>query len=83
MSERDRGHPPPNFLTSSANKGLVSSDPFPERPSDTVALDFGIVKESDGVNALNPQSALYTETPFPVRSGETLLELTYECQMAP
>ncbi len=81
---RAMGAPAPqNFLTFSANGGLVLSDPLPGRDNDSLGLGFGIVKVSSAVSALDQQTAFFTGSPFPVRSTETFLELTYQFQAAP
>jgi porin len=81
---RAMGAPAPqNFLTFSANGGVVLSDPLPGRDNDSLGLGFGIVKVSSAVSALDQQTAFFTGAPFPVRSTETFLELTYQFQAAP
>ena len=72
-----------NFITMSVNGGLSLTDPLPGRDSDTAGLGFGIVRVSGAVSALDQQTAFFTGTPYPVRSTETFLELTYQFQAAP
>ena len=81
---RAMGAPAPqNVLTFSANGGVVLNNPLPGRDNDSLGLGFGIVKVSSSVSALDRQTAFFTGSPFPVRSTETFLELTYLFQAAP
>ncbi len=72
-----------NLITFSANGGLVLADPLPGRDNDSLGLGFGIVKVSSAASALDQQTAFFTGSPFPVRSTETFLELTYQFQATP
>ncbi len=72
-----------NFITMSANGGLVLADPLPGRDNDQLGLGFGIVKVSGAKSALDQQTAFFTGMPYPVQSTETFLELTYQFQAAP
>jgi len=72
-----------NLITFSANGGVVLADPLPGRDNDSLGLGFGIVKVSSAASALDQQTAFFTGSPFPVRSTETFLELTYQFQAAP
>jgi len=72
-----------NLITFSANGGFVLADPLPGRDNDLAGLGFGIVKVSGAASALDRQTAFFTGTPYPVRSTETFLELTYQFQLAP
>ena len=63
--------------------GLTLTDPLPGRDNDSAGIGFGYTKLSSGAMAFDRDTAFFTGAPFPVRSSEEFLELTYQFQVAP
>ena len=59
-------------------KGLV-----PGRNSDTAGLGFALARISDTAAKLDGDTARFTGSFYPVRRHESVLELTYQAQIAP
>lgn len=77
-----------NLLTFSVNTGLVCRGPFKNRVYDTLALGLGFVRVSSqaaGLDRETGQLALAAGDGgyYPVRTSETFLEATYQCQVTP
>ena len=72
-----------NLISFSMNAGMVLKAPFAGRDNDMVGLGMGYARYSYGTRDLDEATAQFTQTNFPVRSAETFLELTYQCQVAP
>ena len=73
--------PDRNLIDWSANGGLTINDPIPDRPDDSAGIDVGFADVSSRAAALDRAKALYTATFTPIRSSETLIELTYQAQI--
>lgn len=71
-----------NLVDFSVNGGLTLSDPIPDRPQDEAGIDVGFASVSSRAAALDRATALFTSTFTPIRSSETLIELTYQAQVA-
>lgn len=71
-----------NLLNFSMNAGLTLKAPFPGRDDDTVGIGYGFAK-------ISPSAILFDQDidrfagPYPVRGSESMLELTYQAQVAP
>ena len=65
------------------NGGLVLHEPFERRDDDTFGAAVEYAHVSGAEAAFNQATAFYTGTFAPVRSGETVLELTYQYQLTP
>ncbi|MGA9865318.1 MAG: carbohydrate porin [Acetobacteraceae bacterium] len=72
-----------NLISFSVNAGVVLKAPLPSRDDDSLGLGFGVVKVSNQAAALDRDTANVSGSPFPVRSSETFIELTYQFQVAP
>jgi porin len=73
-----------NFLSLSANGGVILKAPLLARPNDTVGVGLGVAKISGRASALNQDVRIITRDPaYPIRSSETFVELTYQAQIAP
>ena len=77
-----------NFLTFSANLGVVYHDPVANRPDDTVALGMGYAKVSRRVTAADRDAATAAQLTdpgvyAPARHDETYIEATYQYQLRP
>jgi porin len=71
-----------NLISFAVNGGFTLKAPLPGRDDDTLGLSFGLAHVSDDVAKLNQQQASFTGTFVPARSNETLIELTYQAQLA-
>jgi porin len=72
-----------NLVNFYLDAGLTLKAPFRGRDSDTVGLGVGIARISDTASKLDSDTAGYTGTATPVRRHETVLELSYQAQIAP
>ncbi|HUC09356.1 MAG TPA: carbohydrate porin [Stellaceae bacterium] len=72
-----------NPIIFALNTGLTLHGPFASRDNDTagVAVEYGRVSGSQA--ALDQQTASFTGSFVPVQTGETVIELTYQYQLAP
>jgi porin len=70
-----------NLIDFEVNAGLVLKAPFRTRNNDTVGISLGYVDISPGVTFAN--NAASTTPGSSVPSGETVIEATYLCQVAP
>jgi len=59
-------------------KGLISG-----RNSDTAGLAFALARISDTTSKLDSDTARFTDRRYPIRRHESVLELTYQAQIAP
>jgi len=71
-----------NLVNFYADAGVNWKGPFDVRSDDTIGVAVGYARISDAARALDADTAFYTGTAFPIRSNETVLELTYQCQIA-
>jgi len=72
-----------NVLDYSMDAGLVLKAPFNGRDNDVAGLGMGYAHFSSSASGLD-QDVQYDSNPnYPVRSGETFFELTYQYQIAP
>jgi porin len=72
-----------NLITFSMNAGLTMHEPFLHRDDDTFGIGMGYTKVSGRASGLDQDTAAYTGTYTPVRSGETYVELTYQYAVTP
>jgi len=72
-----------NLVSFSANGGATLKAPFKGRDSDTLGVGFGVTQVSSFASGLNEDTAFYTGTSIPIRSAETFIEVTYQCQVTP
>lgn len=73
--------PDRNLIDFSANGGLTIGDPIPDRPQDSAGIDVGFADVSNRAIELDRAEAFYSNTFTPIRSSETLVELTYQAQI--
>lgn len=59
-------------------KGVISA-----RPDDTLGIGIGLARISDNASAADRDVALFSGAPYPVRTHETVLELTYQAAVTP
>ncbi|MDD2877564.1 MAG: carbohydrate porin [Acidiphilium sp.] len=72
-----------NLIAYSFNGGVTLTAPLPGRDNDTAGIDIGIGKVGSGVTAHDRAIGYYTGAPYPVQGIETLIEATYQFQIAP
>lgn len=72
-----------NLIQYFFNGGVTLTDPLPGRDDDAAGIDLGIGKVSSAAAAYDRAVGFYTGTPYPVRGIETLIEATYQIQVAP
>ncbi len=72
-----------NLVNFYADAGLTWKGLVPGRDSDTAGLGFGIARTSDTTSQLDSDVRVATGTNYPIRRHETVLELTYQTQLAP
>ncbi|MCW3480131.1 carbohydrate porin [Neisseriaceae bacterium JH1-16] len=72
-----------NLISFSANAGVTLTAPFEGRDSDTVGLGLGYVKVGNHAQGLDADTAAFSGNYNPVRNSETIVEATYQYQLAP
>ncbi|HEV3106284.1 MAG TPA: carbohydrate porin, partial [Trinickia sp.] len=72
-----------NQLDFNVDAGVVLKAPFKGRDNDSVGLAVGYAHVSSNASALDRDTARLTTPGFPVRSAETVIEATYQYQVAP
>jgi porin len=72
-----------NLITFSLNAGMTFHEPFLHRDDDTFGIGMGYTKVGGAAAAFDKATAFYTGSFFPVRGGETYVELTYQYQVTP
>ena len=72
-----------NLVDFSLNVGLTLHDPIPHRDDDTLGIGIGVANVSSGASGADQDARTFTGSNAPVRSTETMLELTYQYQLFP
>ncbi|MGH6878140.1 MAG: carbohydrate porin [Rhizomicrobium sp.] len=72
-----------NMIDFSLNAGLTMHEPILHRDDDTFGVGMGFAHVGTGAARLDADTAYFTNAFFPVRSGETFIEATYQYQAAP
>ncbi|MCL2428318.1 MAG: carbohydrate porin [Alphaproteobacteria bacterium] len=72
-----------NLVDFSANGGVIVKGPLPGRDGDTFGAGFGIVQISQSASGFDKDVAFFTNEPFPVRSAESFIEVTYQFAVTP
>jgi porin len=72
-----------NLVDFSLNAGLTLHEPIPHRDDDTLGIGMGYAHVGGGAQQLDAATAWYTNAFFPVQSGETFIEATYQYQLTP
>jgi porin len=71
-----------NLADFSANAGIALKAPLPGRDNDSIGVGFGVAKISPSAIGLD-QDTDRLSRPYPIRSSETFIEVTYQYQAAP
>jgi porin len=72
-----------NLLDFSINGGVVLKAPLPSRDNDVAGVGFGVAKISGAAVGFDQDTAFYSGSPFPIRSTESFIEVTYQCAVTP
>lgn len=72
-----------NLVNFYVDAGITYKGLIPGRTSDTVGLGFALARISDTASKLDSDTARFTGTAYPTRRHESVLELTYQAQIAP
>ena len=72
-----------NLVNFYADAGVTYKGAIEGRDSDTVGLGVAYARISDTASQLDSDTARFTGAFYPIRRSETVLELTYQAQLAP
>jgi porin len=72
-----------NPIDFSMNAGFTFHEPIPYRGDDTCGVGMGYARVSDRLADLDRDTGFYTGSAYPVQSGETFVEATYQYQLTP
>ena len=72
-----------NLVNFYLDAGVTWKGAIPGRDSDTLGLGVAFARISDAASKLDSDTASFTGTAYPIRRHETVLELTYQAQVAP
>lgn len=72
-----------NLVNFYVDAGVTWKGAIPGRDSDTAGLAFGLARTSDTASQLDSDARRLSGGTYPVRRHESVLELTYQVQMAP
>nr|WP_246025033.1 carbohydrate porin [Paraburkholderia dinghuensis] len=72
-----------NLIDFNMNAGVVLKAPFKGRDNDSVGLAVSYANISSSVSALDRDVGSFTTPGYPVRTAETVIEATYQCQVTP
>jgi porin len=71
-----------NAIEFSVNAGINLKAPLPGRDNDTFGIGYGMANISDAAVAKDQDTAVLGGAPYPIRSREQFVEVTYQYQMA-
>ncbi len=72
-----------NLIDFSVNAGFLMHEPIPLRDDDTFGIGMGYAHVSGRASDLDRDTGFFAGSPYPVRSGETYIEATYQYQLTP
>jgi porin len=72
-----------NLIDFSMNAGFVMHEPIQERDDDNFGIGVGYAHVSSRAADLDRDMGLFSGSYYPIRSGETFVELTYQYQLTP
>jgi porin len=72
-----------NLIDFSLNAGFVMHEPIPERDDDNLGIGMGYAHVSSREAGLDRDTGFATDSFFPIQTGETFVELTYQYQVTP
>jgi porin len=71
-----------NLISFYADGGLLYKGLVPGRPDDNVGIAAAYARVGDNARGLDADTRLFGNFFFPVRSGETMIEMMYQAQLA-
>jgi porin len=72
-----------NLISFYADGGLLYKGLVPRRPDDKVGIAAAYARVGDNARGLDQDIGLFGNFLYPVRSGETAIEMMYQAQLAP
>jgi porin len=72
-----------NLVDLGVNAGVTLKAPFKGRDNDVVGLGVGYARIGSRAQGLDRDTGSFTTPGYPVRSAETIVEATYQYQVAP
>ena len=72
-----------NIVDFAANAGVTLKAPFAGRDNDVAGIAIGYAKIGSHARGLDGDTGVYTTPGYPVRRAETVVEATYQYQVAP
>ena len=72
-----------NAINLYIDAGVTWKGALPQRPDDTLGLGFAFSRISDTAAKLDSDTAAFAGSALPIRRHESVLELTYQAQIAP
>lgn len=72
-----------NLINFYVDAGITFKGPLPGRSNDTAGIGIAYARYSDTVSKLDSDAARFNGMPTPIRRHETVLEATYQYQVAP
>jgi porin len=72
-----------NLIDFNLDAGLTLQAPFGDRGNDTFGIAFSYAKISGAASAFDRDTEYFSGALYPVRSAESLIEVTYQAQLAP
>ncbi len=72
-----------NLISFYADAGLVYKGLIPGRPDDKIGIAAAYARIGGNARGLDVDTAFFTESPYPVRSSEAMVELTYQAKLTP
>jgi len=72
-----------NLINFYADGGFVYKGLIARRPNDKVGIAAAYARVGDNARGLDADTGLFGSFLYPVRSGETMVEMMYQAQMAP
>jgi porin len=72
-----------NLISFYADGGLVYKGLVPQRPDDKVGIAAAYARVGNNARGLDMDTGFFGNFYYPVRSGETMIEVMYQAQLAP
>jgi porin len=72
-----------NLINFYADGGLMYKGLIPRRPDDKIGVAFAYARVGDNARGLDVDTGQFGNFFYPVRSGETMIEVMYQAQLTP
>jgi len=72
-----------NLISFYADGGFLYKGLVPRRPDDKIGIAAAYARVGDNARGLDADTAMFGNFFFPIRSGETMVEMIYQAQIAP